>query len=113
MSKVPVPPYWLPENLRKTVGGQPVGHTPLYCESFGGSDYCWHCGRDMCTATGKPNVCTALEEIRLRLIPDKEIAAFGCDLEARGADSHCEKWCHKAKCVYSLAETATGGSDGR
>lgn len=103
-------PYWLPKGLRKTIGGQPVGHGPLYCESFGGSDYCRHCGRDMCTATGKPNICYVLEGIRLRLIPDGEISAFGCEIEASSVRDHphdvtrCEKWCHRPGCAFSLKE---------
>lgn len=102
-------PYWLPKSLQKTVGGQTVGHQPLHCESFGGSDYCRHCGRDMCTATGKPNICYELERVRLSLIPDKEVLAFGCALEAACVEKHpddvihCKKWCHRPECAFTLS----------
>jgi len=101
-------PYWLHKNMRKTIGGQLVGFKPLYCESFGGSDYCRHCSRDMCTATGRPNICYVLERIRLGFIPDKEVAAFGCDLESNCVHDHphdvlrCEKWCHQSECTFAL-----------
>ena len=106
----PFPSEWLSESVRKTVGGQIVGFGPLYCESFGGSDYCRHCSRDMCTSTGKPNVCYVLEEVKLRHIPDEVIAAFGCDLETSCIRDHpydvirCDKWCHKLGCSFSIKD---------
>lgn len=102
-------PYWVPKNLRKTVGGQPVGLTPLHCESKGASDYCMHCGRDIIDTAA----CDALERLRLQMIPDEEVTAFGCAFEAgdiagkvAGYHSeeitHCEKWCHRPTCPFSL-----------
>lgn len=118
MTTKPYPFPWLPKNMRKTVGGQPVGLETLHCESFGGSDYCRHCGRDMCTATGKPNICCTLEEVKLRLIPDEAVSAFACEIEASCILDHpndatrCDTWCHRENCTFSLVEIATDSGDG-
>ena len=76
---------------------------------FGGGDYCMYCGRDGCSS----GPCEYLQNARLSLIPDNEIAAFGCSLESGLiADDiplehvwHCDKWCHKSKCPFTLKGT--------
>ena len=89
-----------------------------YCQSWGGSDYCQFCGGGMCSSDGKPIPCPEREASRLRNIPDAEIVAFGCSLESSTdqiyADAglanddpwHCEKWCHRSNCPFTLKEPA-------
>jgi hypothetical protein len=84
----------------------------LYCRSFGGSDYCQWCGRDMCDS--RP--CEYLQEARYALIPEDEIIAFGCAFENAMAQAyaeagivdddpfHCEKWCRKSGCPFALKD---------
>lgn len=92
-------PYWVPEHLRKTVCGQAVGLKPLMCESNSASDYCMHCGNE--PSTSRP--CPSLERLRLKMIPDAEILAFGCQSDA---DMQCETWCHELGCAFSLKAAA-------
>lgn len=88
-------------NFTHTVGGQPVGRSPLMCEPKGASDYCQHCGRHMVSDDESP--CSVLEELRLQQIRDEDIAAFGCWIESAGPTEglRCEKWCHKSFCAFS------------
>lgn len=55
------------------------------CEPFGGSDYCYYCGKDICTSDGMPRDCES------RRLPPKVIA-FGCDKETNGGEC-CDVWC--------------------
>lgn len=101
----------------RTVGGQLVGREPLKHEvnpRHPASETCMHCGGDC-----GPGSCPALEELRLREIPDEEIAAFGCSMEAAAIDVaidfpeilddpdlRCQKWCHRSSCSYALRPAA-------
>lgn len=104
-------PYWiaaLPENMRKTTGGQFVGLLPLHCEFREGvhGDRCQHCDR-LWKLSRVSEPCPALEKVRIGLIPDDAIAAFGCDIEAlQVADGDeakpCKRWCRRPECPYTL-----------
>lgn len=52
--------------VKKTVGGQLIiDGEPLLHESLGASDYCHHCGADMCNQPGGVNgTCPTLERVR-------------------------------------------------
>ena len=88
------------EKELRTVGSQLVGRIPLHCESKGASDYCRHCGKLI--VTNGP--CKVLEELRLKRIPEEEIAAFGCWTESLDPMEgvRCEKWCRSEHCPVSL-----------
>ena len=80
----------------------------VYCT--GGGDYCGWCGRDMCSTAP----CRWLQEARYALIPEDEIVAFGCNLEAtvmgyapdHAADMKCDKWCRRVDCPFTLKDAA-------
>ena len=97
MSRHAVGPKWGSE---RTFGGKIVGREPLFCEPKGASDYCYHCGKEM--VDREP--CFELEKLRLEAIPDDQIAAFGCDLEAISPEENppCNRWCHRSICVFTL-----------
>lgn len=42
----------------------------------------------------------------LNKIPDDQVLAFGCDLEAHG-NPRCEEWCHLVCCPFALKETVS------
>lgn len=93
---------------KRTAGGQIVGREPLTCENTRASaDYCMHCDRSL-AYTGEPRVpCKVLENLRLREIPDDDVAAFGCWREEPGEEPPCEKWCHRKLCAYTLKPSAS------
>lgn len=104
-------PEWVPEQYRKTAGGQIVGWKSLMCESKGGSDYCMHCGRDMAGYYANRPPCEVLERRRLAMIPDEMVQAFGCRNEAFHAANGgptegevCKKWCKQPCCPVSFKE---------
>jgi hypothetical protein len=86
-----------------TLGGQVVGREPLHCETVGASDYCHHCGRLVTDLSP----CPELERLRLENIPDEDVAAFGCSIEAADPtdeEGPCKKWCHRSDCAYTLKQ---------
>lgn len=104
-------PYWETDYYRAMIeaappmSAEPVALKPNYrmprmCESKGASDYCRHCGRFIDVS----GPCSFLEASRLKEIPDDEIAAFGCQIEAEYPEEgeRCVKWCHRDYCPYSL-----------
>ncbi|MDE2107095.1 MAG: hypothetical protein KGL39_58350 [Patescibacteria group bacterium] len=99
------------DTAKRTSGGQIVGRTPLRCEPKGASDYCCHCTREI----GAPGPCPVLEKMRLDMIPDSDVLAFGCQHEASVISlgypaeqaEPCEKWCHRPECAVTLAPAAT------
>lgn len=90
---------------KRTLGGQVVGGDPLHCETAGASDYCQHCGREVIDLSP----CPVLETLRLKNIPDENIAAFGCAIESLDPPNEppCEKWCHEAGCPIVLRQALT------
>ncbi len=80
---------------------------PMYCRPFGGSDYCQWCGADF---MGDNRNCEHLKRARLALIPEGEVAAFGCNLEVQTLEfapelaEPCEKWCRSPNCPFTLKD---------
>lgn len=70
----------------------------MKCEPFGGSDYCYYCGKDMCTHDGLPRGCEARKPRPI----EPKLVAFGCADEANGGKC-CDEWCNEIdKCPASF-----------
>lgn len=92
-----------------TVGGQAVvDNVPLKHESEGASDYCMHCGIDMCDGVGDKEFCEGLERARRNQINPATVVAFGCAKEAKYDMEPCKQWCGGLDCPYTRE---TGESD--
>ena len=90
----------------RTSGGQQITGELLHCESGGNgaSDYCMHCSQDMGRERGKWPYCPALNRLAYGPVPptDEDVAAFGCDTEAKGGKA-CTRWCGNDECAVTFA----------
>ena len=95
---------------KRTVGGQPViDNVPLKHEPNGASDFCMHCGVDLCGNDPRADQpCLGLESARRLQIDPASLVAFGCQHEADGGD-RCKKWCQGVDCAYARGVAPSHG----